>query len=100
MAALVRSGRRSCELLGVNRPFSRKLAAGILGILQHYNKVGEVRPDGQVKYEMYLMKVKSRSESKTRADFCSVLAEIPGDQAFRPLRKVNVRFSRANETWS
>jgi branched-chain amino acid transport system substrate-binding protein len=73
--------------LGVNRPFSGKLAAGILGILQHYNKVGEVKPDDQVKHEMYFMKVKSPLESKTRGDFCSVLAEIPGDRHFARFRK-------------
>jgi branched-chain amino acid transport system substrate-binding protein len=50
-----------------------------------YNKDVEIRPDGRVMHKMYLMKVKSPSESKTRGDFYNVLAEIPGDQAFRPL---------------
>jgi branched-chain amino acid transport system substrate-binding protein len=50
-----------------------------------YNKDVEVRPDGRVMHKMYLMKVKSPSESKSRGDFYTVLAEMSGDQAFRPL---------------
>jgi branched-chain amino acid transport system substrate-binding protein len=50
-----------------------------------YNKDVEIRQDGRVMHKMYLMKVKSPSESKSRGDFYSVLAEIPGEQAFRPL---------------
>jgi branched-chain amino acid transport system substrate-binding protein len=50
-----------------------------------YNKDVEVRPDGRVMHKMYLMKVKSPSESKSRGDFYTVLAETSGDQAFRPL---------------
>jgi branched-chain amino acid transport system substrate-binding protein len=50
-----------------------------------YNKDVEVRPGGRVMHKMYLMKVKSPSESKARGDFYTVLAEMPGDQAFRPL---------------
>jgi branched-chain amino acid transport system substrate-binding protein len=50
-----------------------------------YNKDVEVRPDGRVMHKMYLMKVKSPSESKAHGDFYTVVAEMSGDQAFRPL---------------
>jgi branched-chain amino acid transport system substrate-binding protein len=57
-----------------------------------YNKDVEIRPDGRVMHKMYLMKVKSPSESKARGDFYNVLAEIPGDQAFRPLSESECPF--------
>ena len=50
-----------------------------------YNKDVEIRSDGRVMHKMYVMKVKSPAESKTRGDFYRVLAETPGDQSFRPL---------------
>jgi branched-chain amino acid transport system substrate-binding protein len=46
-----------------------------------------VRQDGRAVHDMYTFKVKSPAESKARWDDYSVLARIPGDQAFRPLNK-------------
>ena len=45
----------------------------------------EIRADGRVLHKTYLMKVKSPSESKYRGDFYQVLAEMSGEQSFRPL---------------
>ncbi len=50
-----------------------------------YNKNVEIRADGRVMHKTYLMKVKSPSESKYRGDFYQVLAEMSGEQSFRPL---------------
>jgi branched-chain amino acid transport system substrate-binding protein len=46
-----------------------------------------VRQDGRAVHDMYTFKVKSPAESKARWDDYSVLARIPGDQAFRPLNQ-------------
>jgi branched-chain amino acid transport system substrate-binding protein len=50
-----------------------------------YNKNVEVRADGRVMHKTYLMKVKSPSESKYRGDYYKVLAEMSGEQSFKPL---------------
>lgn len=50
-----------------------------------YNKNVTVRADGRVMHKTYLMQVKSPAESKYRGDFYKILAEIPGDESFKPL---------------
>jgi branched-chain amino acid transport system substrate-binding protein len=50
-----------------------------------YNKDVEIRANGRVMHKTYLMKVKSPSESKYRGDYYKVLAEMSGEQSFRPL---------------
>lgn len=50
-----------------------------------YNTDVKIRPDGRVLDTMYLMEVKSPSESKYPHDDYKVLAKTPGDQAFRPM---------------
>ncbi|MGK5021706.1 ABC transporter substrate-binding protein [Janthinobacterium sp. LB2P10] len=43
---------------------------------------GEVRPDGRMVHDMYLMEVKKPSESKYPWDYYKVIATVPGAQAF------------------
>lgn len=50
-----------------------------------YNKNVEIRVDGRVMHKSFLMKVKSPAESKYRGDFYKVLAEMSGDDSFKPL---------------
>jgi branched-chain amino acid transport system substrate-binding protein len=50
-----------------------------------YNKEVEIRQDGRVLHDMYLVKVKAPAESKNPYDYYQVLAKIPGKDAFRPL---------------
>lgn len=50
-----------------------------------YNKNVEIRADGRVMHKTYLMKVKSPSESKYRGDYYRALAEMSGEQSFKPL---------------
>jgi branched-chain amino acid transport system substrate-binding protein len=46
-----------------------------------------VRQDGRAVHDMYTFKVKTPAESKARWDDYTVLARVPGDQAFRPLNQ-------------
>jgi branched-chain amino acid transport system substrate-binding protein len=48
---------------------------------------GTIREDGRMVHDMYLMQVKSPSESKYPWDYYKLLGTIPGDQAFQPLSK-------------
>jgi branched-chain amino acid transport system substrate-binding protein len=48
---------------------------------------GSIREDGRKLHPMYLFQVKSPAESKSDGDFYKLVATIPADQAFRPLRE-------------
>jgi branched-chain amino acid transport system substrate-binding protein len=45
----------------------------------------QIRADGRVLHRMLLEQVKAPSESKYKHDVYKILAQIPGDQAYRPL---------------
>ena len=60
-----------------------------------YNRDVLVRADGRVMHEMYLWQVKPPSESKYANDFCTKLATIPGEQAYRPLALGGCSFIKA-----
>ncbi len=47
-----------------------------------YNKDVEIRPDGRVLHDMYLVKVKTPAASKKPYDYYDILATIPGKDAF------------------
>jgi branched-chain amino acid transport system substrate-binding protein len=46
-----------------------------------------VREDGRNIHDAYLFQVKKPSESKGPNDYYKVLATIPGEEAFRPLKE-------------
>ncbi|MBP32562.1 ABC transporter substrate-binding protein [Methylobacterium sp.] len=50
-----------------------------------YNKDVRIRVDGRVLHKTYLMQVKAPQNSRYRGDFYKVLAEIPGEDSFKPL---------------
>lgn len=47
-----------------------------------FAKNGEIRPDGRMVHDMYLMQVKSPAESKYPWDYYKLVATIPGAQAY------------------
>jgi branched-chain amino acid transport system substrate-binding protein len=49
-------------------------------------KDGWIREDGRIMRDMYLEEVKSPQESKNPYDYIKILATIPAEQAFRPLK--------------
>jgi branched-chain amino acid transport system substrate-binding protein len=49
-------------------------------------KNGKLREDGRVIRDLYLFQVKAPSESKGKDDIYKLIATVPGDQAFRPLK--------------
>jgi branched-chain amino acid transport system substrate-binding protein len=50
-----------------------------------FAKGGELRADGRLVHDMYLVQVKSPEESREPWDYYKILSIIPGDKAFRPL---------------
>ncbi|MEP6657292.1 MAG: ABC transporter substrate-binding protein [Betaproteobacteria bacterium] len=57
---------------------------------------GQIRQDGRMVHDMYLMQVKTPEESKYPWDYYKVLATIPGDQAFQPLSQSTCPLVRKN----
>ncbi|HLG46937.1 MAG TPA: ABC transporter substrate-binding protein [Reyranella sp.] len=49
-------------------------------------KNGKLREDGRVIRDLYLFQVKAPAESKGPDDIYKLIATVPGDQAFRPLK--------------
>jgi branched-chain amino acid transport system substrate-binding protein len=47
-----------------------------------FAKNGEIRPDGRMVHDMYLMQVKTPKESKAPWDYYKVVSTIPGAQAY------------------
>ena len=52
-----------------------------------YNDNVRIRPDGRVLHKMFLVQVKSPGESKFKYDDYKLLAETPGNEAFRPMEE-------------
>jgi branched-chain amino acid transport system substrate-binding protein len=50
---------------------------------------GTVRADGRKLHPAYLFEVKAPGDSKYPGDFYKLLATIPADEAFRPLKEGN-----------
>jgi branched-chain amino acid transport system substrate-binding protein len=50
-----------------------------------FAKGGEVRADGRLVHDMYLVQVKPPEESRQPWDYYKILSVIPGEKAFRPL---------------
>ena len=49
-------------------------------------KNGKLREDGRLVRDMYLFEVKSPAESKSKDDIYKLVATVPGDKAYRPLK--------------
>ena len=49
-------------------------------------KNGKLREDGRLVRDMYLFQVKSPQESKSKDDIYKLLATVPGDEAYRPIK--------------
>lgn len=47
-----------------------------------FAKNGEIRPDGRMVHDMYLMEVKKQADSKYPWDYYKVIQTIPGAQAY------------------
>ena len=56
-----------------------------LPVNDFFAKNGVVREDGRMVHDLYVLEVKSPSESKEPWDYLKLVRTIPGDQAFRPL---------------
>ena len=61
-----------------------------------FAKDGRIREDGRMVHDMYLVKVKTPSESKGEWDLYQMVRTIPGDEAFRPLAESQCKLVAKN----
>jgi branched-chain amino acid transport system substrate-binding protein len=61
-----------------------KAAMAEMPIHDAFAENGALREDGRMVHSTYLFEVKKPEESKGTWDCYKLLAEVPGDQAFRP----------------
>ncbi len=59
-------------------------------------KNGVVRADGRVIRDMYLMEAKTPAESKGPWDLAKMVATVPGNEAFRPLKEGGCKLVTSN----
>ena len=57
-----------------------------LPVRDYFTQNGYLREDGRMVHSMLLLQVKKPEESKYPWDYYKVLAEVPGDQVFRPMK--------------
>ena len=67
------------------KPVMAKMRATL--VRDAFTDNGILREDGRMVHSMFLFEVKKPEESKGPWDYYKVLAEVPGDQAFRPLNE-------------
>lgn len=56
---------------------------------------GQLRPDGRVLYDVYVMQVKTPAESIAEWDLMRAIRTIPADKAFRPLSESECPLAKA-----
>ena len=55
-------------------------------VKDYFTQNGKLREDGRMVHSMLLLEVKKPEESKYPWDYYKVLAELPGDEVFRPMK--------------
>lgn len=65
-----------------------------LPVSDAYTDNGVLRADGQMVHDMYLVRVKSPTESKARWDYYDVISTIKGDDAYRSLEQSECPYIR------
>jgi hypothetical protein len=84
--SLARRSTKSVQAAGTDDPDRVAAQMRKMKINDFMTKDGWIREDGRVMRDMYLEEVKSSAESKYPFDYFKILATIPAEQAFRPLK--------------
>ena len=77
---------KAVQAAGTDEPKAVMAKMRELPVNDVMTKNGKLREDGRLVRDMYLFEVKSPAESKGKDDIYKLLATVPGDQAFRPLK--------------
>jgi branched-chain amino acid transport system substrate-binding protein len=78
---------RAMQAAGTDEPKAVMAKMHEMPINDMMTKNGKLREDGRVMRDMYLAQVKSPAESKGKDDIYKILATVPADKAWRPLKE-------------
>jgi branched-chain amino acid transport system substrate-binding protein len=78
---------RAVQAAGTDEPKAVMAKMREMPINDMMTKNGKLREDGRVMRDMYLAQVKSPAESKGKDDIYKILATVPADKAWRPLKE-------------
>jgi branched-chain amino acid transport system substrate-binding protein len=78
---------KAVQAAGTDEPKAVMAKMHELPINDMMTKNGKLREDGRVMRDMYLAQVKSPAESKGKDDIYKILATVPADKAWRPLKE-------------
>src|SRR5476651_2332248 len=77
---------KAVQAAGTDEPKAVMAKMRELPVNDVMTKNGKLREDGRLVRDMYLFQVKSPAESKGKDDIYTLIATVPGDQAYRPLK--------------
>jgi len=80
---------KAVQAAGTDEPKAVMAKMRELPVNDVMTKNGKLREDGRLVRDMYLFQVKSPAESKGKDDIYKLVATVPGDQAYRPLKDGN-----------
>jgi len=92
----VRHYLKAIEAAGTDEAMAVAARMRALPVNDVFTKNGRVRADGRHVHDLYLVEVKTPAESKEPWDYYKILATVPGEQAFRPLKDGGCPFVKAN----
>jgi branched-chain amino acid transport system substrate-binding protein len=77
---------KAVQAAGTDEPKAVMAKMREMPINDAMTKNGKLREDGRVIRDMYLFQVKSPEESKSKDDIYKLIATVPGDEAYRPMK--------------
>jgi len=77
---------KAVQAAGTDEPKAVMAKMRELPVNDVMTKNGKLREDGRLVRDMYLFQVKSPEESKSKDDIYKLVATVPGDQAYRPMK--------------
>jgi branched-chain amino acid transport system substrate-binding protein len=77
---------KAVQAAGTDEPKAVMAKMREMPINDAMTKNGKLREDGRVIRDMYLFQVKTPAESKGKDDIYKLIATVPGDEAYRPLK--------------
>jgi branched-chain amino acid transport system substrate-binding protein len=89
----VRHYLRAVQAAGTDNPVAIAAKMHELRVDDFFAKNGEVRADGRMTHDMFLVQVKRPEEARYPWDYYKILSTIPSSQAFRPLAESECSFA-------
>ena len=77
---------KAVQAAGTDEPKAVMAKMRELPVNDVMTKNGKLREDGRLVRDMYLFEVKSPAESKGKDDIYKLVATVPGDEAYRPMK--------------